>query len=91
MNAILQILGEGFMTCGLQSDGFAGADGINAEMNSDRVPLSAPWWWSEMASCHSCITSTPLNLRITVCCGDSQMPWALLTSTPDDSLCAPLS
>ena len=40
------------------------------------VPLSGPWWWSERASCHSCITSTPLSLRITVCCGDSQMPWA---------------
>ena len=28
MKAIFQILGEGFMTCGLQSDGFAGADGV---------------------------------------------------------------
>ena len=41
MKAIFQILGEGFMTCGLQSDGFAGADGINAEMNSD-----SPSFWS---------------------------------------------
>lgn len=48
MKAILQIFGEGgtiipFMTCGLQSDGFAGTDGINDEMISDRVPLSASW------------------------------------------------
>ena len=75
MKAILQIFGEGgtiipFMTCGLQSDGFADTDGINDEMISDRVPLSASWWWSEMASCHSCITSTPLKLRITVWCGE---------------------
>lgn len=48
MKAILQIFREGgtiipFMTCELQSDGFAGADGINDEMISDRVPLSASW------------------------------------------------
>lgn len=45
-----------------------GADEICIEIsyNSDKAPRLASWWWSELPSCPSCVTLTPLSLGITV-------------------------
>lgn len=65
MKAVLQIFVEVSKTYGLQSDGFAGADGINAEMN-----LTESLFQLLGDVCDGllspCITSTPLNLCIVV-------------------------